>query len=73
MSEGEKGLLLVALLSELVPVCETAGHKANEDVVEWLGPSPLLLRIVNLEGAVWRDAGIVSSAQLRNGGVYKAG
>lgn len=73
MSERGKGWLLVALLGELVPVCETTGHQADEDVVKWLCPGPFLFRIVNFECAIRRDTRIVSAARSSQGDTYKAG
>jgi hypothetical protein len=47
--------ILIALPDKFVPVCYAADHQANKDVVEGLSPSPFLLGIVDLKGAVGRD------------------
>jgi len=56
--------ILVALADQLIPVCYAADHETDEYVVEGLSPGPFLLGVVDLKGAVRRDARISSADYL---------
>lgn len=46
----------VCCLDNTGEIREAAEHHAAHDKVEWVGERPVFLEVVDLEGAVWRDA-----------------